>query len=99
MYHCCVYLLESSRFPTGLDEIAIGIVVGRSGEDLCLSKPHGNVFMHEEDGEGQKPLSFLKEIISIYSSPGDWILTGPTGIGMFLSSYINKGYSSIQGFF
>ena len=27
---------------------------------------------------------FLKEIIVIFSSQGDWILAGPTGIGMII---------------
>ena len=48
---------------------------------MPLSKSHDNMFIHEDDG-GPIPLSFLKEIIEIYSSPGDWILAGPAGIGM-----------------
>ena len=70
--------------PTELDEIALGVVVGRSGQILSLSKPHDNIFIYEEDGDDQRPLSFFKEIIDIYSSPGDWIFAGPTGIGMHL---------------
>lgn len=80
--------------PTELDEIAVGLVVGRSGQPIPLSKPNGNVFLHKTDYHvldkatnkhvyrDQKPLSFIKEVIEIYSSPGDWILAGPTGIGM-----------------
>ena len=64
-----------------LDEIAAGVVVGRSGQALPLSKPHDNIFIHQQDG-GQVPLSFLKEVIELFSSPGDWVLAGPTRIGM-----------------
>ena len=66
---------------TQLDETAIGLVVGRSGQAAPLLKSHTNVFIYEEDDEGQIPLSFLKDIIEIYSAPGDWILAGPTEIG------------------
>ena len=64
-----------------LDEIAAGVVVGRSGQAVPLSKPHDNIFIHQQDG-GQVPLSFLKEVIELFSSPGDWVLAGPTRIGM-----------------
>ena len=52
-----------------------------SGQAIPLSKPHHNIFIHEED-EGQVPLSFLKEVIDLFSSAGDWVLAGPIKIGM-----------------
>ena len=55
--------------------------MGRSGQAVPLSKPHDNIFIHQQDG-GQVPLSFLKEVIELFSSPGDWVLAGPTRIGM-----------------
>ena len=68
---------------TQLDEIALGVVVGRSGQILPLSKSHDNIFIYDEDASDDlRLLSFFKEIIDIYSSPGDWIFAGPTGIGM-----------------
>ena len=55
--------------------------MGRSGQAVPLSRPHDNIFIHQQDG-GQVPLSFLKEVIELFSSPGDWVLAGPTRIGM-----------------
>ena len=72
----------------------MGLVIGRYGQAVALSKPHGNVFMNEQDAPYmdntahkqvytyQKPVSLLKDIIEVYTSPGEWVLTGPTGIGM-----------------
>lgn len=69
--------------PTQLDEIALGVVVGRSGQILPLSKPHDNIFLYDEDaGDDLRLQSFIREIIDLYSSPGDWVFAGPTGIGM-----------------
>ena len=59
-----------------LNEIAVGVVVVGSGQAIPLSKPHHNIFIHEED-EGQVPLCFLKEVIDLFSSAGDWVLAGP----------------------
>ena len=42
--------------------------------------------------EEQKHLPLLKEIIYLYSKPGDWISSGPTGIG------IGKAYTLGQKF-
>ena len=48
--------LGLSRLPTQLNEIAIGVVVGRTGQKFLLSKSHGNAFVYEEDSDGQTPL-------------------------------------------
>ena len=45
---------------TELDEIALGVVVGKSGQILSLSKPYDNIFVYEEDSDDQRPLSFLR---------------------------------------
>ena len=37
-----------------------------------------NTVIYEE----QKHLPLLKELIYLYSKPGDWIYSGPTGIGI-----------------
>ena len=56
--------------------------MGRSGQAVPLSKPHDNIFIHQQD-DGQVPLSFLKEVIELFSTPGDWVLAGPTRIGTY----------------
>lgn len=77
-----------------LDEITIGIVIARMGNPGPLSRKHGNCFTANADSlitdtatktiiyEGQKPLSLLKQLIKLFSRPGDWIFSGPKGIGM-----------------
>ena len=86
--------LESFRNPTELDNIMVGLVVGRYGQATALSKPHCNIFVHEQDVPYdditlreqvytyQKPISLLNDLIEVYTFRGDWILAGPTGIGM-----------------
>ena len=59
------------RLPTQLNEIAIGVVVGRIGQKFTLSKPHGNVFVYEKDRDGQTLLSLFKDI-SYYSLYLSW---------------------------
>ncbi|XP_065902406.1 uncharacterized protein [Dysidea avara] len=93
----------SCRSPTQLDNVAVGLVIGRYGQAVALSKPHGNVFMNEQDAPYmdntahkqvytyQKPVSLLKDIIEVYTSPGEWVLTGPTGIGTTVIASLTTG--------
>lgn len=77
---------------TELDDILIGLVIGRVGQPVPLSEKHANLFLHKLDTSfvdnatkksvylGQKPISLLKEVVGLYTSPGDWVFYGPTGI-------------------
>ena len=77
-----------------------GLVVGRYGQATALTKIHSNIFMHNEDVpyedkalhvqvyQYQKPVSLLIELIELYTFKGEWILAGPTGIGMYVSSTV-----------
>ena len=31
----------------------------------------------------QKPLALYKKLVELFTKPGDWIFSGPTGIGMY----------------
>ena len=87
--------IGSSNAPTyALEEITIGIVIARMGNPGPLSRKHGNCFTAKIDPwitdvatketiyAGQKPVTLLKQLIEVFSRPGDWIFNGPTGIGM-----------------
>ena len=78
-----------------LDETTIGMVVLRFGNSSTLSEYHTNYFCYEmdspviDDATGkvvnkfQKPLKFMKELILLYSTSGDWIFDGLGGIGEY----------------
>lgn len=36
---------------------------------------------------GQKPVPLLREVVGLYTSPGDWVFHGPTGIGKCVFLY------------
>ena len=86
---------SSSTSVYNLEEITIGIVIAKIGNPSPLSRKHSNCFVANADSfvmdnatkekifPGQKPLSLFEELIEIFSKPSDWILNGPTGIGMY----------------
>ena len=67
----------------------------RFGNPLPLNYYHTNLFSYEVDlpvvddatgkvvNQFQKPLKLVEELINLYSTPGDWILDGLGGTGMF----------------
>ena len=71
----------------------IGVIIGRIGDPVVNGTGHPNFFNHEMDSivvdpatnkpiySAQKPVSLYKEVIELYSLPGDWILNGPDNAG------------------
>ena len=91
-----IYLIGPK--PKGdLDEATIGVIFAKMGNPATVTTYHANFFAHDFDqlwldsatGKPiyvqQKPLSFLDELITLYSTPGDWILTAPSGAGQCCS--------------
>ena len=77
-----------------MNDMLIELVIGRLGQPLQLTEGHENFFMHALDNPvvdtaskqevfpEQKPISLYKELVELYTSPGDWIFHCPTGVGM-----------------
>ena len=73
----------------------IGIVISSTGDPGELYKSHCNFFSTDADKlildsatnnvlySQQKPLALYKELVELFTKPGDWIFSGPTGIGMY----------------
>lgn len=71
----------------------------RFGNPLPLNYYHTNLFSYEVDlpvvddatgkvvNQFQKPMKLVEELINLYSTPGDWILDGLGGTGMFRTVY------------
>ena len=78
----------------------VGLVISCVGNPGKLSKKHTNHFFAEADKnivdtatntilyDFQKPLCLYKELVELFSKPGDWIFSGPTGIGMKIKTDI-----------
>ena len=78
-----------------LEAVTIGTLVGKVGAPPVLRQEHSNFFMHPMDQwycdsatgkpvyEGQKPVSLIKELMELYTTPKDWIFSSPTDIGMY----------------
>ena len=102
-----LYIGSSDTPSYTLDEVTFGMIIGRMGNPGPLSKKNVNFFTSDADlavmdngtktvvYQEQKPLSLLKEVICLFSDPGDWILSGPTGIGMYGIHYMHKSGTSI----
>lgn len=73
----------------------IGLVLISVGDSGQLNNTHANYFAAKADKmiidkatshilyEFQKPVCLYKELIELFSMPGDWVFSGPTGIGMY----------------
>ena len=91
-------ILDSASISVKMDEVTIGMVVGKLGNPGPMSRRHGNYFIHDLDRpiidsitntavyEEQKPLLLLEEIIELFSSVGDWTFCGPSGLGMYMQT-------------
>ena len=91
---------RTGKAKDNLDETSVGIVVLRFGNAVLLSQYHTNFFCHEMDcpvldeatgkvvNKFQKPLKFMKELILLYSTSGDWIFDGLGEYFTFKQTYI-----------
>jgi len=84
----------------------IGLLVITIGSPLYHQGSKQFFFTHKNDTnvtdsatgkklyEHQKPISFYNEMMGLFSTKDDWILSAPTGIGMyaFENLYICKYY-------
>ena len=74
----------------------IGLLLTTIGSPASLQAKKLNFFTHEIDTfvtdpatgkklyDHQKPVSFYNELMDLLSTKDDWILSAPTGIGMFV---------------
>jgi len=82
-------------YPSLLVKSTIGLVVSCTGDPGKLHKRKCNFFTADADKlnldsatqnvlyNKQKPLSLYKELVDLFTKPGDWMFSGPTGIGMY----------------
>ena len=74
-------------------ETACGIIIVRSGNPVPLPSTQCNCFTFEQDPlllsetdhkplcTQQKPVKFYKDMLSLYTTEGEWILNGFSGLG------------------
>ena len=79
-----------------LQETACGIIFVRSGCPAPLPSNHNNCFLFERDpvllresdhkplSVNQKPVKFFAEMIKLYTTTGEWILSGFSGLGKLI---------------
>lgn len=91
-----LHTLDTTSTRKNLDEVTIGLVVGQVGAPPALPKEHNNYFIHPMDQwycdsatskpvcEGQKPITLIKELLDLYTTPKDWVFSSPSEIGMQL---------------
>jgi hypothetical protein len=84
---------KGGTYSKSLIETAHGMVIIRSGTPAPISACRSNSFNFEKDppvlceidhkplSPSQKPVKFFTHLIELYSSPGEWILDGLSGIG------------------
>ena len=92
----CMIILIGGGTTNRLDETAIGLIISRMGVLSPLPEYHSNFefdmdpFLVDDATKkpvnyGQKPVDLMTEILSLYSSEGDWIFDGLSGTGMSLA--------------
>jgi len=71
--------------------LGFGLVICRSGEP---PEPHTNFFSVEDDvpildeagkqvNVFQKPMELMEKLVHLFTTPGDWVLDGLSGTGMY----------------
>lgn len=85
----------SSTHSTTLEEVTFGALAVKVGMPPSLQKDHPDFFVHNMDKaycddttskavySNQKPIDLCGELVDLYTTPEDWIVSLPTGIGMF----------------
>ena len=91
-----------------LEEVTIGTLVGKIGAPPALPQGYDNYFVNPMDQwwcdtatgktvyESQNPVMLLTELMELYTTPKDWVISSPTDIGMQYNNKFVKCTNSVS---